>query len=351
MVKVNAFNTKLIKWYSCFQRDLPWRKTKEPYNIWLSEILLQQTRISQGLKYYQAFVYHFPSVHKLADASQHDVLKLWQGLGYYTRARNLHKTAKIVVEQYNGIFPKTYQELLKLPGIGRYTAAAIASFAYEEPVPVIDGNVYRFFSRLKSIEEPVGTEKSYTLFYKLLSSYIQESTPSLFNQAIMEFGALHCTALNPKCTSCPFSDSCIAFQFNKTELYPVRQKKQTIKKRYFYYFFMTDGTNTLLNKRTKNDIWKGLYDFPLHENKKPISENKIKDILAKEFSSGKFRITDISKELRHQLTHRLIIARFVTVSFSQLPYASDYIKINMEELQNYAIPRLIEIFCMEKSLF
>ncbi len=267
-----VFHNRLIKWYLQNKRDLPWRKTANPYHIWLSEIMLQQTRVVQGMPYFFAFTKEFPTIFDLADASEEQVLKLWQGLGYYSRARNLHNTAKYIAYELNGVFPQTYKELLTLKGVGEYTAAAIASFSYNEPVPVVDGNVFRVLSRYFDIDSDIMLPASKKEFAQLAYELMPKDDPATFNQAIMEFGALQCVPKNPNCDICVFNESCLALQKKKVDELPVKIKKTKITNRFFNYFVLEDAAgNSVIQKRTAKGIWHNLYEFPLLET------NEIKD--------------------------------------------------------------------------
>jgi A/G-specific adenine glycosylase len=260
------FSNILIKWYLQNKRDLPWRKTSDPYLIWLSEIMLQQTRVAQGTPYFFSFSEEFPTVFDLANADEEQVLKLWQGLGYYSRARNLHKTAQYVASELNGIFPPSYNELLKLKGVGEYTAAAIASFSFNEPVPVVDGNVFRVLSRYFDIESDITLPSTKKEFTALARELMPKDNPAIFNQAIMEFGALQCVPKSPNCLVCVFADSCAALQKKKVAFLPVKSKKLKITNRFFNYLILEDILgNTLIQKRTSKGIWYNLYEFPLLE--------------------------------------------------------------------------------------
>mgnify|MGYP001598355526 CR=1 FL=1 len=261
------FSQKLISWYEKNKRDLPWRKTKNPYYIWLSEIILQQTRVEQGLPYYLKFVKKFPTIKELANTSEDEVLNSWKGLGYYTRARNLHFTAKSICENHREKFPGNYEDILKLKGIGKYTAAAIASFAYNLPYPVVDGNVQRVLARVFGVSETFSSSEGEKKFYSLAGNLLNRKNPGNFNQAIMEFGAIHCTPVNPKCMKCIFRESCVAFQTGRVADFPVKSKKAKSRNRYFNYLVIHNGNNIFLDKRQKNDIWKNLYEFPLIESK------------------------------------------------------------------------------------
>jgi len=270
------FANRIIGWYQDNKRDLPWRNTNDPYRIWLSEIILQQTRVQQGLPYYKAFVAQYPNVSDLAQATEEEVLKLWQGLGYYSRARNLHHTAKYIHQECNDVFPKTHKELLKLKGVGDYTASAIASFCYGADTPTVDGNVYRVLARYFGIKTPINLPKAKKEFKALAKELIDVKRPALFNQAIMEFGALNCTPKLPKCVSCVFSDSCAALQKNEVKLLPIKEKKTKITQRYFNYLVLkTKFHNTLLTKRIGRGIWQNLYEFPLVESDKPIPKEDL----------------------------------------------------------------------------
>ncbi len=263
------FSILLLKWYNQNKRDLPWRNTQNAYKIWLSEIILQQTRVQQGMPYFISFTTVFPTVFDLANASEQQVLKLWQGLGYYSRARNLHKTAQIVAFEKKGVFPNNYIDLQKLKGIGSYTAAAIASFANNEVVPVVDGNVFRVLARFFDIETDISSNVAKKEFFNLAMELIPKNNPSQFNQAIMEFGALQCVPKNPKCTICIFNESCAALQKNKVHVLPIKIKKTKVKDRFLNYIIYIDESNkTLIQKRTEKGIWQNLYEFPLIETEK-----------------------------------------------------------------------------------
>ena len=260
------FHNILISWYLQNKRDLPWRKTTDPYLIWLSEIMLQQTRVAQGMPYFFNFTQEFPTVFDLANASEEQVLKLWQGLGYYSRARNLHKTAQYVANELNGVFPENYAGLLKLKGVGEYTAAAVASFSYNEAVPVVDGNVFRVLSRYFDIESDIGLPATKKEFTELAFELMPKDNPAIFNQAIMEFGALQCAPKSPNCMICVFNESCAALQKKKVDALPVKSKKVKVTNRFFNYLVLEDALgNTVIQKRTAKGIWHNLYEFPLLE--------------------------------------------------------------------------------------
>ena len=279
------FTKILSKWYDKNKRDLPWRRTKDPYRIWVSEIILQQTRIEQGWDYYLRFIEKFPDLHVLASAREEEVLKLWQGLGYYSRARNMHAAAKEIINLHHGKFPGTYEEIRRLKGIGDYTAAAISSIAFGIPSPVVDGNVCRFFSRYFGIGEPADTQKGKTAVREKAKEHISSEHPGDFNQAIMEFGALQCKPV-PDCMTCPLKTGCVAFQQKRIAEFPVKSKKQRVRTRYFHYLLIKTGKgknhSVFLKKRTGNDIWKNLFDFPLIETEKAVNYKKL--ILLKEWT-------------------------------------------------------------------
>ena len=270
------FSNSLIYWYLQNDRDLPWRRTKNPYFIWLSEIMLQQTRVAQGMAYYLKFTDNFPTVFDLAKADESTVLKMWQGLGYYSRARNLHYSAKHIANELNGEFPNTYKEIIKLKGIGDYTASAIASICFKEPTAVVDGNVYRVLSRYFGIKTPINSSAGIKEFKALAQTLIDESQPGNYNQAIMDFGALHCKPQNPLCDTCPFADSCVALEKKLIKELPVKDKKIKIRNRYFNFLVIkTNNNKTILTERKGKGIWQGLYQFPLIESDKNINKDEL----------------------------------------------------------------------------
>lgn len=323
------FANSLTEWYLKNKRDLPWRNTQNPYFIWLSEIMLQQTRVAQGMPYFYSFTNAFPTVFDLANASEEQVLKLWQGLGYYSRARNLHKTAQYIASDLNGVFPNTYKELLQLKGVGAYTAAAIASFSFDENVPVVDGNVFRVLSRYFDIETDILSNSAKKEFTDLAYELIPKDNPALFNQAIMEFGALQCVPKNPNCTVCPLNGSCLALQKNKINLLPVKSKKAKAKKRYFNYIvFLDDHQNTLIQKRTDKGIWHNLYEFPLIESEQEVDlEYLIEQIPQRYFVANTIlSVAQTRTESQiHKLTHQHLYIRFWKVRVTgSLLNAIDY---------------------------
>ena len=308
------FSNSLIHWYLNNKRDLPWRNTHDPYNIWLSEIMLQQTRVAQGLPYYLDFISTFPTVFDLAKAPEEKVLKHWQGLGYYSRARNLHNTAQFVANELKGEFPNNYKDLIKLKGIGEYTAAAIASFSFNEVVPVVDGNVFRVLSRYFDVETDISLASAKKEFSDLALELIPINDPATFNQAIMEFGALQCVPKNPNCQSCIFCNSCAALQKNKVQSLPVKLKKIKISYRFFNYLvFEDDQLNTLIQKRDQKGIWQNLYEFPLIESENELDLDTVSELIFNKYQS-KHKIVSVSnwntKGQIHKLSHQHLNINF-----------------------------------------
>ncbi len=305
-----TFSKKIILWFELHKRDLPWRHTQNPYAIWLSEIILQQTRVAQGLPYYYSFLSQLPTIHDFANAPQEEILRLWQGLGYYSRARNMHGTAKVIVEKYDGKFPANYNELVKLKGIGPYTGAAIASFAFGEVVPVVDGNVFRVLSRVFGIETDIAASSARKEFTELALTLIPNDNPAAFNQAIMEFGALQCTSHNPNCMFCQLQNTCYAFQHEAQGELPVKLKKTKVRNRYFNYFAVQQNEKFLMNKRFENDIWSGLYEFYLVETEDAITSL---DDIQDDFISRLLKENEVNRLVeskKHILTHQRIFASF-----------------------------------------
>ena len=343
---MNNFGRILIEWYQNNRRDLPWRRTKNPYLIWISEIILQQTRVAQGYDYYQRFVKRFPDVFSLADADEDEVMKYWQGLGYYSRARNLHAAARSMAEA--GGFPKTYKEVLALKGVGGYTAAAICSFAYGMPYAVVDGNVYRVLSRWLGIETPIDCTEGKRIFAEVAAELLDKAQPGLYNQAIMDFGALQCTPVSPNCMFCPFIDTCVARQKGLVDTLPVKQHKAKVTNRYFNYIYVRMGAHTLINKRTGNDIWKNLYELPLIETESEVPEEKFyalpqwQEMLA-EGEVPSVRL--VQKGVKHVLSHRVIYANFYEVILPENAASfAQYQRIRIEDLHKFAVSRLVNQF-------
>lgn len=351
--RMNNFSKQICDWYQLNKRNLPWRNTQNAYFIWLSEIILQQTRVNQGMAYYLKFVKNFPTVKKLAHARTDKVMKLWQGLGYYSRARHLHETAKNITENYDGIFPADYTVLKNLKGVGEYTAAAIASFAYNLPYPVIDGNVYRVLARIFGIEEPIDTAYGKKLFRQKANNLLNKNNPAIHNQAIMEFGALQCIPKNPDCYKCVFKNSCVAFQTDKVNQLPAKQQKINIKKLYFYYAVIKQKNNYFLKKRTDNSIWKYLYDFPLIESNTKISDNiAIKELTRNYLSNTNCKVIHISHVYSHLLSHRKIEAKFYLFDVSDKKLTTDnWVVQHWKKTPQLAVPRLIEKYLTDIFAF
>ncbi len=347
-----SFSAILINWYLKNKRELPWRKTSDPYKIWLSEIILQQTRVEQGLPYYLKFIQRFPDVKKLANANEDEVMKLWQGLGYYSRARNLHFTAKEIATKHNGKFPLHYHEIRALKGIGDYTAAAIASFAYNLPYAVVDGNVMRILSRYLGINEAIDSAVGKKMLTEAAQEFLDVKNPALYNQAIMEFGATYCVPLKPDCEKCPFNNSCEAFRLKKVNELPYKSKKTKITKRYFHYFILDYKGKTYLYKRKSGDIWQGLYEFLLHEAKSQLEFDELlksqllKDV-AKHSKMGLIKTSSIKK---HILSHQHIFAQFYHIHLNKPFINKRYIEVPFETLNNYALPRLIHRYLEEEKI-
>ncbi|WP_323787194.1 A/G-specific adenine glycosylase [Psychroserpens sp.] len=341
------FKIVLTNWYSTNKRELPWRNTKNPYYIWLSEIILQQTQIKQGLPYYEAFVLKYPTVFDLSIAKEQDVLKLWQGLGYYSRARNLHDSAKYVAIELDGVFPSTYSELIKLKGVGDYTASAIASICFNEPTAVVDGNVYRVLSRYYGIDTPINSTKGIKDFKTLATSLIDTENPGDYNQAIMEFGATQCKPKNPNCNNCPLNTSCIALQKGNVDSLPVKLKKTKITIKYFNFLvLMSSDKRTLFEKRVTKGIWQNMYQFPLIETEQELSSKSF-DSHPKISAFFKDIAFDFSlyntKELVHKLSHQHLFTKFWIVEVDKLPKQG----IPISELKAYPTPIVIGNFIEE----
>jgi A/G-specific adenine glycosylase len=335
---MNVLRQALQEWYKAQQRDLPWRHTQDPYLIWLSEIILQQTRVDQGLPYYYKFTNAYPTVQELAGASQQEVLNLWQGLGYYSRGRNLHATAQQIASDFNGVFPASYPGLLKLKGVGPYTAAAIASFAYNLPYAVVDGNVFRVLSRYFGIETAINSNEGKKLFDALAQELLDQKNPALHNQAIMEFGALQCKPVSPNCANCPVLTTCVAQQTAQVAQLPLKIKKVKVRKRYFVYHLMANKQQQLaFSKRGPKDIWEGLYEFPLQEF------DKQEDMLA--YLEGK---TVVGAKFQHLLTHQKIEAYFIKAATNESE-KTKYLMLDLKALEDHPIPRLIDKFLNANS--
>ena len=345
MSRCPAFSSRLLQWYEVHKRSLPWRESKDPYEIWISEIILQQTRVDQGMAYYLRFIQQFPNALSLAEAEEKDVLKLWQGLGYYSRARNLHAAAKTILTEYKGHFPESYLEIKSLRGIGDYTAAAIASFAFKLAYPVIDGNVIRVISRLYGIDSPIQASETKKAIQKIAEELIDKTAPDTYNQAIMEFGALQCTPHNPSCENCIFNMDCIAFNTGRVSELP--KKKKVIKKRhrYFDYAVMKLGEKFILKKRTDKDIWENMYDFPLLENTQMPDSFALEQIFTEDQTSCFSPVFEKTSTWKtHILSHQKIHARFheyrIKECNTSLP--ENWEITELDKIENYPVPKLIE---------
>ncbi len=323
------FNLQIVGWYRLNKRSLPWRETNDPYHIWFSEIILQQTRVAQGLPYYQKFMEQFPTLIDLANADEQEVLRLWQGLGYYSRARNMHQTAKFIAENLKGVFPKSYAELIKLKGIGAYTASAIASFCYQENKAVVDGNVIRVLSRVFDLDVDCLSTVGKKQFQELADSLINASNPAEHNQAIMEFGALQCTPKNPNCMDCVLQEKCLSFLSNTVLQRPVKLKKTSIKHRYFHYYILIKDAGIYIRKRDQKDIWQNMYELPKLEFDKLQPE-----------SEQEFFVTKGQKP--HVLSHQKLHIRFFTCDDLPEACAQDAIWVPFSDLINYPFPKPIE---------
>ncbi|MDD4361144.1 MAG: A/G-specific adenine glycosylase [Bacteroidales bacterium] len=364
----------LAEWYELHKRDLPWRKTRDPYKIWLSEIILQQTRVEQGLSYYLRFIASFPDIFSFARAGEDEVLKLWQGLGYYSRARNMHKTADELVSVYKGVFPKDYHVLLQLKGIGPYTAAAIASFAYDQAYPVVDGNVIRVLSRIFNIDLPIYSSRAGTLFNELAGALLDRDNPARHNQAIMEFGALQCKPGLPDCSVCPMGELCLACSLGVVYKRPVRKPAVSRKKRCFNYLCLSDGRYTWLQQRKNKDIWQNLWEFPLYETSELLEWPAMLTVLNEQLSdqpellTNRSELTDRSErlsersepaallnnkvvlcsvqDLKHILSHQFIQARFfkVQIPFKPEAWPAAWTRFELNDIDKLAVSRLTEIY-------
>lgn len=341
---MNNFSEILINWYREHKRELPWRESSDPYLIWISEIILQQTRVVQGYDYFIRFIKRFPDVTSLAEADEDEVMKFWQGLGYYSRARNLHAAARSM----NGVFPKTYPEVLALKGVGEYTAAAICSFAYNMPYAVVDGNVYWVLSRYLGIETPIDSTEGKKLFASLAGEFLDKSRPAVYNQAIMDFGAIQCTPQNPACLFCPLAGSCMALSKSMVAQLPVKQHKTKTTERFLNYIYVRAGACTFINKRTGNDIWKNLFELPLIETASSVTEEELLALpeFIKLFDKEEVPVVrSICRNVKHVLSHRVLYANFYEVVLPEKTKSfSSYLKIKTNELEQYAVPKLIHAF-------
>ncbi len=347
---INLFRSRLHCWYELYHRLLPWREVKDPYLIWISEVILQQTRVEQALSYYQEFVRQFPTVIHLANADEDSVLKCWQGLGYYSRARNLHASAKIITDKFNGVFPRSYEDVRGLKGVGDYTAAAICSFAYDLPYAVLDGNVYRFLSRYFAIEMPIDTSFGKRMFSDLAERLLDERYSALHNQAMMEMGAIQCVVNSPNCSLCPLKESCLALKYEMVEYFPIKTKKTKVRKRYFYYFFVKYKNGFFLKKRKGADIWKNLYEFPLLEySELMLAEDVLSQKETSKYLGNDFVLLRISDERKHVLSHQHIYSYCFYIEIKDVnEYLTKYFNyVDFDDIYKYPVSRLIEIFIDE----
>ena len=349
------FSKKISHWYIQHHRQLPWRETSDPYRIWISEIILQQTQVKQGLDYYFKFIENFPDLKALATAAEQNVLKTWQGLGYYSRARNLHKAAQHIFYNLNGAFPATRIELQKLKGIGPYTAAAIASIAFNEPHAVVDGNVYRLLSRFFAIETPIDTTAGKKEFELLANKLLDKQNPGRFNQAMMEMGALICTPANPRCTGCPLSENCKSNKAGTQNNFPVKSKKTEKRTRHFNYIVIKTSKAIYLSKREHADIWEGLFEPCLIESVQPLNQEEIETTLKTKWPGLTFEVFS-KHHKKHILTHQLIEATFYGVilrgkeELTMFPGTAQLQKVPLNELHHYPVPRLIERYFQNQFL-
>ena len=347
------FPQQLFNWFAQNDRPLPWKGEPDPYPIWLSEIILQQTRVQQGLPYYERFHERYPKVKDLADAPEDEVMKMWEGLGYYSRARNLHATAKRIAYEMDGRFPDTYEGIRSLKGVGEYTAAAIASFAYGLPHAVVDGNVYRVLSRVFGIATPIDTTAGKKEFRALAGELLPEDRPAEYNQAIMDFGATHCTPARPKCFTCPMQAFCVAYRDDRVEKLPIKEKKLKKRNRFFHYLVVRRGENTFIRRRGPGDVWQRLYDFPLIERTELLTRTEIATDPELEKLFGFLpEISAASIPFRQVLSHQKIQAKFFEI---ELPEAvrlpeNDWIRVPYYNLKNYAFPKIITRYLGENSV-
>lgn len=340
-------NKSLTNWYSINKRDLPWRETQDPYQIWLSEVILQQTQVNQGLPYFERFINQFPTIFDLAKANESEILKAWQGLGYYSRARNLHFTAQYIVDELDGVFPDAFDDLIKLKGIGDYTASAIASICYDLPHAVVDGNVYRFLARFFGIHTPINSTQGFKEFKAIAQEIMPSKNCGMHNQAIMEFGARHCKPNSPFCTTCPFISNCMAYKNDEIEKLPVKLKKTKVKQRYFNYLvFLSNNQETILQKRHQKGIWQNLYEFPLIESKNELSLDELlkHSHLSDLGSIEKMKVSLYNEEMIiHKLSHQHIFTKFWIIEYDHL--IGDTVKRDM--IDTFPVSQLIANFIKE----
>lgn len=342
------FKSILAQWYQENRRDLPWRSTDDPYHILVSEFILQQTRVAQGMSYYYRFIEKFPTIDHLANAHEDEVLKVWQGLGYYTRARNLHRAAQLIVANYDGKLPSDYEALKSIKGIGSYSAGAISSFAFKKVVPAIDGNVYRIISRIFGVFTSPETAGGKRDFFKLVSELMDKNSPDSFNQALLDFGALQCVPRSPNCNICPFSQYCYAYRNNMIDGLPVKGKKLIPRDRFFSYLLIRYKNYSFIAKRKSKDIWHSLYEFPLIETSNSPDYDSISSHpdWKRLFGNVPTIISYLSPTVKHQLSHQTLYTRFIVVEINRVPspLKSKFIMVKADEIDNYSVPRLIDNF-------
>ena len=350
----SQFSKILLDWYDPEARPMPWKSEKNPYLVWLSEVILQQTRVEQGLPYFNRFKKKYPTVKDLANAPEDELMKLWEGLGYYSRARNLHASAKHISTEFNGSFPSAYEDILSLKGVGPYTAAAIASFAFNLPYAVVDGNVFRVLSRVFGIEDVIDTHAGKKKFEILANELLDKKNPAIYNQAIIDFGALQCKPKAPVCEDCPFKTYCFAFQNDQIGLFPVKSKKMKRQTRFFNYLVLNQKEFVLINKRTEKDIWRNLYEFPLIETKKLATVQELfKTSEFKKIVGEKFRFLYVSKAITQNLTHQKIISRFLELEVENIVFNNNngFKKVARNKLAEFAFSKNIDWYLKDKSLY
>lgn len=352
---MKAMVTKhLMDWNRKFnRRAMPWKGEKDPYKIWVSEIILQQTRVEQGWNYYLRFIAAFPTVQDLAAAAESSVFKLWEGLGYYSRCKNMIAAARKIAEEYNGYFPDKYEQILNLPGVGPYTAAAIASFAFNLPYAVVDGNVQRVVARIEGIDIPVDSARGKAWVNRLAYEWLDKKAPGLYNQAMMDFGAVICKPKSPDCSACIMQKHCRAFQTNRAALLPVREKKIVKKSRWFYYFIITCKNRVYIRKRSAKDIWQNLHEFFLVEESRALANPQWQNLpqVKPWFMQSDAKIVGISDVYTQQLTHQTVHGRFIEVKLNKAPkLGNEYKAVLYRELEQYALPKLMITYLQEKNV-
>ena len=351
MVLNNAFKSKfshfLLKWNKkSNDRQMPWKGEKDPYKIWLSEIILQQTRVEQGLNYYKKFIEKYPSVQLLASAPDNEIYKLWEGLGYYNRCKNLLETARYISEKHEGVFPDKYENILSLKGIGTYTAAAISSFAFNLPHAVVDGNVFRVLARIFGIKKAIDSSEGKKYFIKLASELLHKKQPGIYNQAIMDFGAVVCKPVNPNCEKCIFKNNCYAFQNGMIRKLPFKEKRIKIRNRWFYYIIMEYKNKVYIKQRTGDDIWKNLFEFVLIETDRKANEKKVLELALKKgiLKKNSFSVQSISSVSSQQLSHQKITGQFISIKLQKAPSAPNLKAVSRVQLAKYAFPKFINSY-------